>query len=362
MKSNGTVTGLQLGALTFIFIFSTTIAFLIGPLVKAASFDGWLCILIGGIVGTAIAVLSIRFALRRPNSNLGEYGRKIVGSPVHTCIMLLTAFFYLHLSAYILREFTDFFVPSYLRQTPTLAVAVLVMSVVVALTQSGISALFRFAQGCFIFIGLFFLLKPLFFVSALDTPIWHEIARVHNWKSLWTQTYTIIPWYGELIMLCYVVPHFTSKQKTSRVLWISSMLGTYILIVEFLLIVLFFGPELAGTLIYPALDLTGFIHFGDFLYNLDALIVSIWFMGFFVKLCAIFAIGTLIFSEALSIKNYQPLTAPLAAVVVAISIVMSRNPEELASFFNSSWSTFALALESLTLLYPLVAWARGIRA
>ncbi|MBW7473886.1 spore germination protein [Paenibacillus oenotherae] len=362
MKQKGSVTGLQLGAMTFIFVFSTTLAFLIGPLVKTASFDGWLCILIGGVAGTAAAVLSLRFALRRPDSNLGQYGSQIVGGPVHMCIMLLTAFFHLHLSAYILREFTDFFVPSFLRQTPPLAVAVLVMSAVVALTQSGISALFRFAQGCFIFIGLFFLLKPLFFVSALDSPMWHEFARVHDWRALWAQSFSIIPWYGELTMLAFIVPHFAAKLKTSKVIWISSMLGTYILIVEFFLIVLFFGPKLAGTLIYPALELTGFVHFGDFLYNLDALIVSIWFMGFFVKLCAVFAVGTLIFSEAMSMPYYQPITAPLAAIVVAFSLVMSRNPEDLASFFSSSWPTFALTVECLTLLYPLVAWARGIKA
>jgi spore germination protein KB len=362
LKQQGTVTGLQLGALTFVFIFSTTIAFLISPLAGAASFDGGLCILLASIMGTALATLSLRFALRQPSSYLGEYGGTIINKYLHKGILFLLSFFFLHLASYILREFTDFFIPTYLRETPPAAVAVLVMAAVASLTQSGVSTVFRFAQGCFLFIGILFLFKPLYFISTMDTPMWLEFVRIHDWKVLWAQTYSIIPWYGELIMFSFMVPELNTKQTTSRIVWIGSMAGTYILLVEFLLIMFFFGPKLAAALIYPALELTGFLHLGDFLRNTDALIVSIWFTGYFIKLSIIFTLGTLLFSQALSLTNYKPITFSLAAIVVSLSLILAKNPVELATYFNSSWATFAIFIECLFFIYPLVSWIKSKKA
>ncbi|NQX63840.1 GerAB/ArcD/ProY family transporter [Paenibacillus qinlingensis] len=359
MKQQGTVTGLQLGAMTFVFVFSTTIAFLISPLAGAVSFDGGLCIILASVVGTALATLSLRFALRQPSNYLGEYGSTIINKYLHKGILFLFSFFYLHLAAYILREFTDFFIPTYLRETPPAAVAVLVMGAVASLTQSGVSTVFRFTQGCFLFIGVLFAFKPLFFLTAMDTPMWYEFTRIHDWKALWAQTYAIIPWYGELIMFSYLVPELNTKQKTRRIVWIGSLVGTYILLVEFLLMMFFFGPKLAATLVYPALELTGFLHLGDFLRNTDALIVSIWFTGYFIKLSIIFTIGTLLCSQALSLRNYKPITFSLAAIVVLMSLILAKNPVELAKYFDSSWATFALFIEGLFFVYPLVFWIKS---
>ncbi len=361
VKQRGTVTGLQLGALTFVFVFSTTIAFLISPLAGAASFDGGLCIVLASICGTGIATLSLRFALRQPSNYLGEYGGTLINKYLHKGILFLWAFFFLHLASYILREFTDFFIPTYLRETPPVAVAVLVMATVASLTQSGVSTVFRFAQGCFLFIGVLFVFKPLFFLTAMDTPMWYEFTRIHDWKALWAQTYAIIPWYGELIMFSYIVPELNTKQKNRKIIWIGSLAGTYILLVEFLLMMFFFGPKLGAALMYPALELTGFLHLGDFLRNTDALIVSIWFTGYFIKLSIIFTLGTLLCSQALSLSNYKPITFSLAAIVVSLSLILAKNPVELAEYFNSSWATFALFVESLFFIYPIVSWVKSRR-
>ncbi|MGG1515371.1 GerAB/ArcD/ProY family transporter [Paenibacillus oryzisoli] len=359
MNNQGTVTSMQLGGLIFVFVFSTTIAFLLSPLAGIASFDGGLCMLLSAIGGTAITTLGMRFAMRLPTQYVGVYGGRLLPKFVHKAVLLLVAIFYLHLSAFILREFTDFFMPIYLRETPPVAVAILVMVPVVALTQSGVAFVFRFAQGCFLVIGGLFAFKPLFFVNAMDSPMWHEFIRIHDWKVIWQQTYTLIPWYGELIMLAYIAPQFNPVKNIRKIIWLGSMAGTYILIMEFLMMMFFFGPKLSAALVYPALELTGFMHLGDFLHNIDALIVSIWFTGFFIKLAIIFNLGTLIFSQALSLRNHKTITFPLAAMVISISLILAKNPIELSEDFNSSWSSYALCMEVLFFLYPLAAWVKG---
>ncbi|WP_217593750.1 GerAB/ArcD/ProY family transporter [Cohnella sp. GbtcB17] len=361
MKNRGTITGLQIGALVFVYVFSTTIAFLLGPLARNTGFDGVYSIALAAVAGTALTAISLRYALRRPSAYVGIQGAKTVGKVGNIAILLLSAFFFLHLAAHILREFTDFFVPTYLRETPSVAVAVLVMSAAASMAQSGVPVSFRFAQGCFFVIGFLFFIKPLFFLPEMSTPMWHEFTRIHDWKALWNQTYALIPWYGELVLLAYIVPQFDARQKVRRALWIGSMAGTYILISEFLLMMVFLGPKLSGALMYPALELSGFLHLGDFVHNMDAIIVSIWFAGLFIKLAIAFAVGTLLTSQALGLKDYKPITFSVAAFVVALSVVLARYPSELAQYFDRSWATFALFVECLVFLYPLVSRLGGGR-
>ncbi|WP_164716738.1 GerAB/ArcD/ProY family transporter [Paenibacillus whitsoniae] len=359
MNNQGTITGMQLGGLIFVFVFSTTIAFLLSPLAGVASFDGSMCMLLAAIAGTALTTLGMRFAMRLPTQYVGIYGGTLLPRCVHKAVLMFVAIFYLHLSAFILREFTDFFMPIYLRETPPVAVAILVMLPIVALTQSGVSTVFRFAQGCFLVIGGLFMFKPLFFMNTMDSPMWYEFTRIHDWKIIWQQTYALIPWYGELIMFAYMAPQFNPDRNIRKIIWLGSMAGTYILIMEFLMMMFFFGPKLSAVLVYPALELTGFMHLGDFLHNIDALIVSIWFTGFFIKLAIIFNFGTLIFSQALSLRQHRTVTFPLAAAVISISLILAKNPIELSEDFNSSWASYALCTEVLFFLYPLAAWVRG---
>ncbi|MDI4649842.1 GerAB/ArcD/ProY family transporter [Cohnella hashimotonis] len=359
MKNQGTITGLQIGALIFVYVFSTTIAFLLAPMAKNAPFDGVYGIVLAAVAGTALTAFSLRYALLRPSTYVGIEGAKVVGKVGHIAILLLSAFFFLHLSAHILREFTDFFVPTYLKETPSVAVAVLVMAAVASMAQSGVPVAFRFAQGCFFVIGFLFFIKPLFFIPEMSTPMWHEFTRIHDWKALWSQTYSLIPWYGELVLLAYIVPLFDGRQKVRKAVWIGSMAGTYIFVSEFLLMIVFFGPQLSGALMYPALELSGFLHLGDFVHNMDAIIVSIWFAGLFIKLGIVFAVGTLLVSQALGLSHYKPITFPLAAFVVALSVVLARYPAELARSFDRSWATFALFVECLVFLYPIISRLKG---
>ncbi|MFD0672920.1 GerAB/ArcD/ProY family transporter [Cohnella sp. GCM10027633] len=358
MNEKNSITNIQIGSLAFTFVFSTSIAFLLSPLAGEASTDGIWCLIAGGVLGTAFSVLAMRYAIKKPGAYLGVQGKAIVGRAAHTAILLLVAFFLLHLAAFILREFTDFFVLTYLRETPPIAVSALVMLAAWALTQAGVSAVFRFAQGTFLFIGLFFLVKPLFFVADMNMPIWHEFIRFHDWRTIGTQTYSILPWFGELILLAFIVPQFASPRRASRAIWIGSLAGIYILIAEYVLVMMFFGPKLTATLIYPALELAGFVHLGDFIHNMDAVIVSIWITAFFIKLSILFAAGTFVTSQALALKDYKPIAAPLGALVVLVSIHQAKNPSDMSDFFASCWSTYALAFELLPFVYPLVAWAR----
>ncbi|MEF3305630.1 GerAB/ArcD/ProY family transporter [Paenibacillus sp. GYB003] len=355
----GRMTNLQLWSMLFPYVFATTIAFLIGPLAGHAGYSGWICIAAAAVVGIGLSSAALPFCLKRSNDYLGLYGHKYIGTLPHKILMLIFAFYFLHLAAYILREFVDFFSQVYLQETPPWAIAVFILFVAACLVQLGASGISRFAQGCFLLIGLMFLVKPLFFLEEYDGALVSALMRVGDIRTLWSETYNIVPWYGELFMLIFFVPELQKPQSARSILWFAALAGTYILLSEYILMIALFGPELSGALSYPALELAGFIRLGDFLQNLDPLIVSVWFMAYFIKLSLIFYAGVLTFSHACSIKEIRLFTMPLAAIVVGLSLILAKNSVELAYYFDRSWATFALLVECLPLVYPAAAWFRA---
>ncbi|OXM85136.1 GerAB/ArcD/ProY family transporter [Paenibacillus rigui] len=358
----GKITSLQFWSVYFVFIFATTIAFLIGSLGQNAQYDGWIVILSGAVTGTGLVSLFIAFARKRPGDYLGEYGREIIGKYPHLLIMLLFSLFNLHLSAYIIREFLDFFSQTYLRDTPQWAICLLFTFALFCLIQSGCSNLFRFAQGCFIFVGLLFLVKPLFFLESLDIEMLKAFITPHEAGIIWDETYLITPWYGEMIIIIFILPELEKPMKSIKMLWLASAAGTYILLSEYMIMIGFFGPELSGVLTYPALELARFISLGDFLQNLDPFIVSVWILALFVKLSVIFYTGVLTFSQAFAIGNYKLVSLPLTAAVVGLSMVMAHNPSELTAFFDQSWAAFAWIVECSPAVYVIVDYVKSRHA
>ncbi|WP_158594159.1 GerAB/ArcD/ProY family transporter [Cohnella faecalis] len=282
----------------------------------------------------------------------------MLGKPTHFCIMLVFSFFFIHVVAYLLREFVDLFTLAYLIKTPSWAVASLLMFAVACISQIGAWGIFRFAQACFLLIGFMFLILPIYLHGELNPTVWHGIWRLSEGKAIWQMTYNITPWYGELFLLLFFIPELKRAASVRGTIWFASIAGTYILTSVFLLSLLVFGPNLAGGLTYPLLELTGFIRIGDFMQNLDPVIVTIWFTAFFIKLSILFYSGVLTFSHALAIKEHRIFSMPLAALTVVMSIVIAPNPVEMNRFFDRSWSTFALFVECLPFIYVLAAWLR----
>lgn len=354
----GKATNFQLWSVFFVFCFATTIAFLIGDLGRSAQYDGWLAIVLGALFGTSLTAILVGFARKRPQEYLGIYGNRIIGKYPHLAIMLLFSLFNLHLTSYIIREFVDFFSQTYLRDTPNWAISLLFTFALFTLVQTGCTGIFRFAQSFSLFVGLMFLVKPLFFLDTIDPHMLKAFLTLHDARTVWDSTYRIIPWYGEIAMIAFFLPELEKPLQSIKWLWVAVGSGTYILISEYVLMLGFFGPELSGVLSYPALELARFISIGDFLQNLDPFIVSVWILSLFIKLSIIFYTGILTFSQAFAVSSPKLISLPLTALVAAYSLAIAHNPVELASFFNQSWASFAWFIECLPVVYVIVDYIK----
>src|SRR4051812_25199385 len=84
------------------------VLFFISDLTQAAGYTGWLCLIIGWIVGLGLAFIAIKLASFKPDDFITHFGRQLVGRWLHVAFMVIFFYYFMHEGASILRELRDF--------------------------------------------------------------------------------------------------------------------------------------------------------------------------------------------------------------------------------------------------------------
>ncbi|TBL75697.1 GerAB/ArcD/ProY family transporter [Paenibacillus thalictri] len=335
------------------FHFSTFAGFMISPLTKSSSYQGWLVMILAMAGGLIVTYISYSLAKLRPGEFLAHYGKKLVGKWPHYAIMVLYCFFFLHLSSIIVRQISDFLVQTFLPTTPLWVVAGMFSFLVAIAVRSGFEVIFRCASGFFIVIISSAALVP--FMVGKELNYNRAIAFITHLDagSLWNPVITFIPWFGEMFLILFIFPFLAEPEKTYRSVMWSMLISLIFIEIDFILCLLMFGADVTGHFSYPMLEMVRFIRIGDFLENLDPLLVTIWISSVFIKVSLLLYMVLLITSQLLGLKDSRPLSFSFSAIMLVMAIHNTPNSTMLEHFIMKTWPVFAMLVECS----PLIYWA-----
>ncbi|MGG1555268.1 GerAB/ArcD/ProY family transporter [Paenibacillus ferrarius] len=347
------VSQLELGLLFVLFNFSTGAGFMLGPLSAVSGFQGWMVIIVGHFGGLAIAFLAYQLAIHKPNDFLAHYGKELVGRWLHVAMMVGYCFFFIHIGSIVLRQTMDFLLQIYLPSTPSWAIGGSFAFVIWLAVRSGLEAIFRCAAGFFFVIFVTASFVP--FLVGKELNFHSAIALITNFdvSQLAYGSYPFIPWFGEMFLILFIFPFLAEPEKTRRTLVLSSLCSIFFFEVYYLLCILLFDKHLMAEITYPILEMLRFIRIGDFLENLDPIVVAIWIAGLFIKISLLLYVSVLIFAQQFNLKDTRPLSFPFAAIMVGLAMNVVKNQVELNDFLMHSWANFAYCIE----FSPIIYWA-----
>ncbi|WP_158289632.1 GerAB/ArcD/ProY family transporter [Paenibacillus flagellatus] len=349
------ITQLQLGLMFILFHYSSATGFLIGPLTGVASYQGWAVLFASAAGGWAIGTAAAAAARRLPADDAG--GR--LGRWVHGAYSLLCGLFCLHLVAYNLREYDDFMVHFYLPNTPEWVISLLFGATISIAARSGLEAIARCGSGFFFITAASVLLLPPLVARELEYDRIVALATHWDASGMTKGIVKTTPWFGETFIVFFLLPQLREADKTARTLAWSLGCGAVALAIKFVLCMLLFGSDVTSHFTYPALELVRYIRLGDFLENLDPLMVAIWTTALFVKMSLLLYVVLLIASRLLRLRDHRPLSLSIGALAVGMSLHLASNSAELQHAFESSWAAFAYTVQLVPILYwAFLAWRK----
>lgn len=351
----------QLFMLTALFLYSTPTAFLVGPMTADAGYSSWAAVIAASAWGLLIIYMCAAISRRRADQFFASYGRQIVSKYAHFPLMAIFILYFGQRAAILLQELIDFIGQYTLPQTPGWAIAVLLGGCAALTVFSGVVVIFRLTQLLFVIVCLLILAFPIM-ASTVQINSDLLVALVTNleWRRLWVGTFETSPWYGDMLFVLFLFPYFNKPEKITRPLFWGIHLATLFLLLYLVPTVLAYGPYLTGRLTYPALEFFRSLRIADFIETLDPLMIFLWIPIVLTKLSLFLYVTVHSFVTLIGVKNHKPFSFYITIIVIAASLYMTTTTIQIQSFKMHVWPWFAIAVQSLPLLYLIIDGLRNI--
>jgi spore germination protein KB len=353
-KMEAKLTHGQVFKLIAIQLFTTMIAFISSNIIILGGYNGPLSVILGYILALMIIYPMIVLARRRPDEFFVQYGKKIVGKWLHPIFMLFMIMALIYIAIINMWQLSDFLIQFYLVGTPTWVIITICAMIIAYIAYSGVTTVFRAAEGLFPLVIVAFLSIPLF-VS--DNIRWYMAKALINhidFIHTWAATYTSASIFGEVVFIIFIIPHVTMDKKIFKIIGSAGGVAVVTIMCHLIPLLLIFGPDLAGNFNYPDLELLRFMRSGSFLETLDPLLIILWVICIFIKISFIMYVVATVISQMLGLKESRPIVLPVVATVSLMSLVVVQSSAQFLELETSGFATMLMIAELIPILYLVV--------
>ncbi len=335
--------------LLIIFVISTTDIFIPAIIARQAGRDGWISVIIATIITIFSSFIWLSLASKFPNETLPEYLPKIFGQPIGKFLGILYTFFFIYNNALISREFGALMSVAFLPLTPIVVLIAAISIVSIYAAFEDIEVIARTNETLFP-IGILLLLIVTLFTSRYMKFDNFLPVLENGIKPPSLGTLTVYSCMGECSIILYLYPFINNKDKAKRGMMITiTLLGVSFLLGA--LVIAIFGAEFTADLMIPTLEMVQVIDLANFIQRLDAIIMSIWVGGIFIKLALYFYLAALTLKYVLNVKSYKAFLIPLAGITIPLSVLSFESVTEVVIFLEKILPFFFLTQE---VLLPLI--------
>lgn len=354
------ISALQLGVLLFFGISATAVLSVPNITGFYAKNDSWISIVWASLSGYITTFFSVRLYMLSPGKTIMQTIEQVVGKYLGKLIGLLYIVYLLILSGVIVRTYAEFIITSFMSKTPIFVIVGSILLVSAYAVFKGIEVIARAAL-----VILPFFLLPLLFMPLLGKdmdvryifPIFGHGVLPSLKGAMPSQA-----WFGEIILLSFLLPFLKSPQKAMRVGMRTTFLLMLLLTTINLFILFIFGHHVED-MEYPVMAAFSFIRIADFLENMESLIMAIWVVGAFVKIAVFYYTTSLATSQWLGLSTYQPIVLPAGLLIGLFSFWSMPNMSEMIYFNQRVFPFYGLCMQAilpgLLLLVSVIRAGRG---
>lgn len=360
VKGWGRITPLQVYMFFSQFLFASIIGFFVSPLLRNAQYMAWLSVILGAAFALVIGYLSYRLSMKRPNRLFWQYGQEIVGKWIHRAVSLAVVLMTLFAGAFLLRQLTDFMVQIYLPDTPSWAIAVMFGICLARGVRSGITTIFRSAQGVFFFSIITVAVFPLFATQEFRADMTIALITNVNLSGTWNGAMMVAAIFGEIAFIAYFFGYFAHQPRIKKSLFWAVLTATLVILSDVIATILLFGPELGANFTYPILELIRYVRTGAFLENLDPLLLVFWLYSMFLKISFFLLTSVTGLTYSLGLNDHKPFTYTMTAFAVGLSLFMFESTATSEEITRHGESTFVFLVDLVPAFYLLVDWLRSM--
>ncbi|WP_411675772.1 GerAB/ArcD/ProY family transporter [Caproicibacter sp.] len=322
------ITGKQMSGTVAMFLIGSA---LVSSGSTSAKQDSWICILTAAIL--VIPILWVHSAILNlyPGRNYFYNVLRAMGRPAGTVVVALLTVYTLHLGALVLRIFSEFIHIINMKGTPIIAISSCIMAVIVYVMSNRLFVLSRIAK--FVLPLLYLSVAMTILLSSKDMDLNNMLPIFETKpKDFWNGVLSSLALpYGEILVCAPMFGALDRKEKIFPTMLKGTLLALIVLFAAFLRNLLVLGYS-ATVYAFPSYGAVSVIQLGEFFTRIEVIIGINLLLAGFIKT------GVLVFSscagmaQLFGLKDYEPLVAPVALLILTLAVLVHSNTVELFRF------------------------------
>ncbi|MEW5954534.1 MAG: endospore germination permease [Bacillota bacterium] len=343
--------------LPFLAVMPTAVLFVPAITAIFAKQNGWLSLLVVATVfGLLVALVAVKLGLRFPGQTVVEYAPEILGPYLGKLVGAGFVFWFIHLDAVIIREYSAFLMTAFMPETPQVVFAVFQALLAVIAVRGGLEVICR--AGEWVFVVFILSLVIILGLVVHDADFTELLPVLENGvKPVIHGGLTPSAFRGEVVLMLMLLPYINQPQKTLKYLFASVILMGITLAQATVVATSEFGI-MTESLTFPLFSLARFISVFGFIERLESLILIMWVAGVSVKVAVFYYVAALGAAQLFNLKDYRPVALPIGVILAAWSVSLFEDSREVVEWLIISFPpyahTFQLLIPSLLLLVAVL--------
>lgn len=331
-------------------------------LAKATSYsDGWVSIVLGGIIFTFFAVLATKVAASFSDKSFLDYTSLLLTRPVAIILVFINSSIGIFLSAYSVRSVAYISQQYLFDHTPMEVLALLFLLVIIYAVSGSRAGIFRINVLFLPIILITILLVGIFNAKYIDLPNLLPVFQtgIKGYLQGTKQVFELFIGFG--IVLFYIVMIKDPANLAKKVVvGISIPVVFYMMI--FLMSIAVFGNTVTSNLDYPIIALAKRVEIpGGIFERIEALFFTIWIMAIFNTVAIALDVSVFLLTSIFKQINKKILTFILSPIVYYIAMFPQQTDQvKKAGAIASQFISYFTCVIILILL--LVAKIRGVNS
>ncbi len=329
------------------FVFGSTA--ILNPAVNAYQ-DSWLAYIIGWMGGIILIYIYGYISKLNPSKTLVEILQCTFGNFFGNILAILYVFYFIHLSALILRNFGEYMVITTYTETPMLFIMVSVITVVAYCIRKGLEVTSRVAE--FLVPLLIFNVLILFLLIFNKYDINNFLPFLERGFSPILKTaFSVLSFpFGETIVFLMIIPNLNNKKDIIKSSIISILIIGFVIFTVLIRDLLSLGADMLSKIYFPPSISTKLLT----TMNIDPLINTNLLIGGGIKITVCTYAAAMGICQLFKLDNYKMLIIPISLIVLIISKLIYNNVFEMINWSSNIYPYYALPFQVIIPIIILI--------
>ncbi|AJS58882.1 GerAB/ArcD/ProY family transporter [Paenibacillus sp. IHBB 10380] len=318
--------------------------------------DAWISSLIGLAVGLLVVYIFSMVGKLYPHLTLVQSIQEIFGKWFGTFVSLMFLFYtFLSVVAHT-RETGDFVTSVMMQETPTQAIQILFVCIVIMAVRLGLEVIGRTGEIFLPWIIFFFLILVILLSPQAEFEKLQPILE-NGIKPVFHGSLSCIAFpFMELVVFLMIFPYVNQPQQIRKGFLQGALLGGIVLIIIITVSILVLGADHTARSMYPTYSLARRVTVGRFFERVEAILALMWTLTIFMKVSLFFYTFNLGLAQLLKLKEYRMLTLPVGLLLIVLTPVISPSITYYNKVLSKYWPYFDLTFALLLPLLLLVVY------